>query len=171
MTAWREPGQDIFEPNGLLRNDLLQESTAAALRASLHEAQRTGWESVRSPHVFMGLLTINHPQIRDWVHRLGTDPKQLLKEFADLFRREGSESRMPRFVHREFISDSVIRILQQAWERSRLEQHPQITPVDILISLFTTPNCVVAECFERVGVTATRLTKLARQVENQVPTN
>jgi ATP-dependent Clp protease ATP-binding subunit ClpA len=171
MTACREPGQDIFQPNGLIRLELLQASTTAALLASLREAQRTGWESVRSPHVFMGLLTIDHPQIHDWVHRLGTTPKQLLKEFADLFRRDCVQSCMVGRIHREFLSDSVIRILRHSWERAIAEQHPQITPLDVLISLFTTPNCVVAECFERVGVTASRLTNLAQQVEHQVPAN
>ena len=33
--------------------------------------------------------------------------------------------------------------------------------MDLLITLFTTPNSIVAECFERIGVTAAKLTELA----------
>ena len=37
----------------------------------------------------------------------------------------------------------------------------QVSPMDLLITLFTTPNSIVAECFERIGVTAAKLTELA----------
>ena len=43
----------------------------------------------------------------------------------------------------------------------------QITPMDLLITLFTTPNSIVAECFERIGVTAAKLTELAMAVEQE----
>jgi hypothetical protein len=39
--------------------------------------------------------------------------------------------------------------------------------MDLLITLFTVPNSIVAECFERVGVTAAKLTELAVLAERE----
>jgi hypothetical protein len=41
--------------------------------------------------------------------------------------------------------------------------------MDLLITLFTAPNSIVAECFERIGVTAARLTELAVLAERECP--
>ena len=41
----------------------------------------------------------------------------------------------------------------------------RITPMDLLISLLTATNSIVAECFERIGVTAAKLTELAVMAE------
>ena len=37
--------------------------------------------------------------------------------------------------------------------------------MDLLISMFTTPHSIVAECFEKIGVTAAKLTELAVMAE------
>ena len=42
-----------------------------------------------------------------------------------------------------------------------------VTTIDLLITTFSTPNSIVAECFERVGVAAERLTELAVAVEQE----
>ena len=39
--------------------------------------------------------------------------------------------------------------------------------MDLLISLLTASNSIVAECFERIGVTAAKLTELAVMAEQQ----
>jgi hypothetical protein len=39
--------------------------------------------------------------------------------------------------------------------------------MDLLISLLTASNSIVAECFERIGVTAAKLTELAVLAEQQ----
>jgi hypothetical protein len=39
--------------------------------------------------------------------------------------------------------------------------------MDLLISMFTTNGSIVAECFERIGVTAAKLTELAVMAEQQ----
>ena len=38
-------------------------------------------------------------------------------------------------------------------------------PIDLLISLFTTPNSIVAECFERIGLSPGKLAELAVMAE------
>ena len=61
----------------------------------------------------------------------------------------------------------MIRLLRDANDRSRDCGRDQVSPMDLLITLFTTPNSIVAECFERIGVTAAKLTELAVLAERE----
>jgi len=158
--------EDIFLINGRVRSDVTDEATAQALRDSLAHARSTNWDSVRTPHLFMGLLGTADNGVYNWAFRLGADTMRLLDQFRDLFYQD-AEPVPPLLLNREFLSDNVIRILREAYSRCRDYGRPQITPMDLLITLFTTPNSIVAECFERIGVTAARLTELAMAVEQE----
>ena len=70
-------------------------------------------------------------------------------------------------LNREFLSDNVIHLLRDAYDRARCHERRQLTPMDLLITLLTSPNSIVAECFERIGVTAAKLTELAVIAEHQ----
>jgi ATP-dependent Clp protease ATP-binding subunit ClpA len=61
----------------------------------------------------------------------------------------------------------VIRLLREAYARARDHGRSTVTPMDLLISLLTASNSIVAECFERIGVTAAKLTELAVLAEQQ----
>jgi hypothetical protein len=63
----------------------------------------------------------------------------------------------------------VIRIFRDAFARAADHRRPRITPMDLLISILTAPNSIVAECFERIGVTAAKLTELAVIAELKGP--
>ena len=78
-------------------------------------------------------------------------------------------NRLSLLLNREFLSDNVIRILRDAYARAKDTGRLQMTQMDLLITLFTTPNSIVAECFERIGVTAARLTELAVLAERDAP--
>ena len=156
---------DIFQPGGRLRQDLLTEAAAQALSASLHLARETRWDSVRSPHVFMGLLAVPDAGVRNWGERLGADLPKLLGQFQELFHQEEGEAEAVLILNREFLSDNVIRLLREAHNRSVDNHRSRMTPMDLLISLLTAPNSIVAECFERIGVTAAKLTELAVMAE------
>jgi ATP-dependent Clp protease ATP-binding subunit ClpA len=157
---------DIFQLNGRLRPDVTDDATARALRDSLGHARSTNWDSVRTPHLFMGLLGTSDSAVYQWAHRLGADTARLLDQFRDLFYQD-AEPVPPLLLTREFLSDNVIRVLRDAWTRSKDYGRGQINTLDLLITLFSTPNSIVAECFERVGVTAARLTELAVAVEQE----
>jgi ATP-dependent Clp protease ATP-binding subunit ClpA len=162
--------QDIFLPDGRLRLDLLTAPALAVLQDSLRQAHETCWDSVRSPHVFMALLAVPDPGVRNWGERLETDLANILGQFQELFRQEQEEEdATPLALHREFLSDKVIRLLREANQRALYHRRGQITPMDLLISLLTAPNSIVAECFERIGVTAAKLTELAVIAEHQAP--
>ena len=72
-------------------------------------------------------------------------------------------------LNREFLSDNVIRVLRDSHARARDYGRSHFTQMDLLITLFTAPNSIVAECFERIGVTAARLTELAVLAERESP--
>jgi ATP-dependent Clp protease ATP-binding subunit ClpA len=158
---------DIFTPGGPLRLDLMDETAAAAMRASLRLAKETRWDSLRSPHIFMGLLASQDPGVRAWGERLGADIAKLLAQFQELFHQETGDPEAALALHREFLSDNVIRLLREAHTRATDHHRPRITAMDLLISLLTAPNSIIAECFERIGVTAAKLTELAVIAEQQ----
>ena len=158
--------EDIFLPGGRLRLELLTEAAGRALRESLRLARETRWDSVRSPHVFMGLLAVADPSVRYWGERLHADLPQLLCQFQELFHQEDGECEAVLALHREFLSDNVIRLMREAHCRALAHQRPQATPMDLLICLLTAANSIVAECFERIGVTAAKLTELAVMAEH-----
>jgi len=152
---------DIFLPGGRLRLELLTESALEALRESLRLARETRWDSVRSPHVFMGLLSAPDASVRNWGERLQADLPKLLGQFQELFHQDEGEDEAVLVLNREFLSDNVIRLLREAISRASEHERCQITPMDLLISLLTAANSIVAECFERIGVTAAKLTEQA----------
>jgi ATP-dependent Clp protease ATP-binding subunit ClpA len=157
---------DIFSPDGRLRLDLLNESAAAALNEAMRLAQETNWDRLRSPHVFMGLLAVPDLGVRNWGKRLGADLPKLLGQFQELFQQKTSEAPAV-FLNREFLSDNVIRLLREAHTRAADHQRPQITSMDLLISILTAPKSIIGECFEHIGVTAAKLTEWAVIAEHQ----
>jgi ATP-dependent Clp protease ATP-binding subunit ClpA len=160
---------DIFLPSGRLRPDILDEATARVLRESLSHTRSTNWDSVRTPHLFMGLLAAPDSVVFKWANRLGADIPGLLDQFRELFYQENAEPVPPLLLNREFLSDNVIRVLRDASSRAFEYGRGTIAPMDLLITLFTTPNSIVAECFERIGVTAAKLTELAVLAERDAP--
>src|SRR5207253_888052 len=103
--------------------------------------------------------------VHNWGERLGADLPRLLGQFQELFHQEEGEAEALLVLNREFLSDNVIRLLRVAYNRATDHQRQRITPMDLLISLLTAANSIVAECFERIGVTAAKLTELAVMAE------
>lgn len=158
---------DVFLPGGRLRLDLLEAMAAEAVQESMRLARATRWDSVRSPHVFMGLLAMPDSGVRIWGQRLGADLPKLLGQFQELFHQENGEAEAVIALTREFFSDNVIRLLREAYNRASDHRRPRITSMDLLITLLTAPNSIVTECFERIGITAAKLTELAVIAEQQ----
>lgn len=157
---------EIFLPGGRLRLDLLEPSAAEAVRESVRLARETRWDSVRSPHVFMGLLATPDPRVRNWGERLGADLAELLRQFQELFHQNECEPTTVLELNREFLSDNVIRLLREARGRAHDHHRPRVTAMDLLITLLTSQKSIVAECFENIGLTAAKLTELAVMAEH-----
>ena len=151
---------DLFDPSGHVRADATDAATRRALNESLNHARDTNWDSVRTPHLFMGLLSAPDPGVFNWAGRLSYDTARLLEQFRDLFLQH-NDPVPPLQLNREFLSDNVLRVLRDASARAGDYGRDQFTQMDLLITLFAAPNSIVAECFERIGVTAARLTESA----------
>jgi ATP-dependent Clp protease ATP-binding subunit ClpA len=158
---------DIFQPSGRLKSNVLTEASATALTEAVRLARETRWDSVRSPHVFMGLLAAPDAGMQTWGERLRADLPKLLSQFQELFHQDEGEDEAVLALNREFLSDNVIRLLREAHGRAVDHNRRQITTMDLLISLLTASNSIVAECFERIGVTAAKLTELAVIAERE----
>ena len=158
--------EDIFQITGHLLPDVADQSCMQALRDSLAHARSTNWDSVRTPHLFMGLLGSGDPGVYNWTHRLGADTMRLIDQFRELFYQE-ADPVPPLQLTREFLSDNVIRLLREAHTRAGDHGRPHMTTIDVLITMFSAPNSIVAECFERIGVSADKLTELAMNVESE----
>ncbi len=168
MATPDSPADDVFQPGGRLRLDLLTEPAAQALREAIRLARTTRWDSVRSPHIFMGLLAVPDAGVRNWVERLNMQPPELLTHFQELFHQDEGEQEPVLALNREFLSDNVLRILRDAYQRASEHERNTVTPMDLLISLLTASNSIVADCFERMGgVSAAKLTELAMMAEQQ----
>lgn len=159
------PTPDVFLPGGGVRDDLLTGEARHALRETLRLTHETRWDTVRSPHVFMGLLAAPDTGVKAWGDRLRADLPRLLAQFQELFHQDEGDKECPLALHREFLSDNVIRLLRDAVKRAHSQRRQTVTPIDLLICLLTATNSIVAECFERVGLTAARLTELAVMAE------
>ena len=166
--ATTEPARDdVFLPGGQICMECISEPALMVLSEALKLARATRWDSVRSPHIFMGLLAVPDPGVRVWGDRLGADLNRLLSQFQELFHQEEGECEALLRLNREFLSDNVIRLLREAFARAKDHHRSTVTPMDLLISLLTASNSIVAECFERIGVTAAKLTELAVLAEQQ----
>lgn len=159
---------DIFRPSGQVHADCLTHAAKHALDEGIRLAKETRWDSVRSPHIFMGLLSEPDEAVRDWGDRLGADLAKLLGQFQELFHQEEGDREAFLRLNREFLSDNVIRLLRDAYQRALARQRTTVTTMDLLITLLTASNSIVAECFERIGVTAAKLTELAVIAEQRL---
>jgi ATP-dependent Clp protease ATP-binding subunit ClpA len=159
--------QDIFLPGGQPRRECLTDTATHVLCEAVRLARETHWDSVRSPHLFMGLLAVPDASVRLWGDRLGADLNTLLSQFRELFQQEEAECAPLLVLNREFLSDNVMRLLREAYTRAVMHRRGALSPMDVLITLLTANNSIVAECFERIGVTAAKLTELAVLAEQQ----
>jgi hypothetical protein len=165
MSSARHQHEDVFLPGGPLQLNLFSSTSRKVLKAALEMANTTSWDNLRSPHIFMGLLAVPDSSVREWGKKLQADLPGLLAQFQELFQQPGKDKHFLT-LHREFLSDSVLRLLRESWCRCKLAGRRRIRPMDLLICLFTSTNSVVAECFERIGLTAAKLTELAVLAEN-----
>ncbi len=165
--ATPEPARrDIFLPGGQLCLNCVTEPALKVLNEALRLTRETSWDTVRSPHVFMGLLAVPDPGVRKWGTRLRADLNSLLCDFQELFHQPEGDGEQLLLLHREFLSDNVIHLLLEAYARAREHGRSRVTPMDFLIILLTSGS-VVADCFERIGITAAKLTEMAVLAEQE----
>jgi ATP-dependent Clp protease ATP-binding subunit ClpA len=171
MANPEEAVDDVFLPSGRLRFDVIDESACGALEEAVRQARETRWDSIRTPHVFMGLLTLPDEGLHHWARRIGTDPPSILTKFREFFYQDTGDRDAYLQLSREFFSDNVIRLLRDALGRALEQNRKRVRPMDLLICILTAPNSIVGECFQQIGYTAAKLTEWAVLAEQAAPSN
>ena len=114
----------------------------------------------------MGLLAVPDAGVRNWVEHLQADSPELLRQLQELFCQERtSQNPIPGF-RRPFLSEQVVQLLAAACARATSRGRTSLAPLDLLIAVFT-KKTIVAECFERIGVSAAQLVDLAAFAERE----
>jgi len=152
---------DVFLLTGQLRPEVFSAPSHRVLAEALAHAQQTRWETIRTPHLFMGLLSVSDPGVGEWCRDLGADLHGLLGQFEIFFRTDRPTPRPCPQLNREFLSDNAIRVLRDAQARCTYAGRHEIAPLDLLVSLLVVPTSIVTECFERIGYAPGRLVELA----------
>ena len=161
------PEHDVFAPNGWARAELLEPASQKALDRAVSWAADTRWDSVRTPHLFMGLLSAGDRRVFDWCRMFGADPDSLILQFAALFTRSREAKRPIVRLNREFFSENAIRVLRTAHERMLRYERDTIGVSDLLIALFTPNESIVAGCFADAGLPSERLAAMAAAAEER----
>jgi ATP-dependent Clp protease ATP-binding subunit ClpA len=163
-----KPGAgDIFAPTGELRAEVLAPATLSALKESIRWAMHTCWDSLRTPHLFMGLISQPDALVQSWGDKVGADLPALLTQFAEIFHQDHLTPFRLR-LHREFLSDNVIELLRRAWQRCLSVSRCHIRPVDLLVITFQHPDNIVANCFQEIGFSAKDMAQFALEIERQL---
>ncbi|MSR30659.1 MAG: hypothetical protein EXR99_04055 [Gemmataceae bacterium] len=160
--------EDVFLPCGNIRLEILTPISQVVFGEAARQAARNGSESIRTSHLFMGLLANPDASLVRWGDRLHADLSRLLAQFQELFTTPKAGVHALPKLHREFLSDQMISVLREAIGRSRDHGREVVSPMDLLVSLLTDSGSVVAECFERIGLTAAKLTELAVLAEQRL---
>jgi ATP-dependent Clp protease ATP-binding subunit ClpA len=158
--------EDVFYAHGGLRTEVCDAATLDAITESLAFAQQMNWDSVRTPHLFMGLLARPDNAVQSWVFRMSESSVRLCQQFRDLFYQDLPPS-PPLLAHREFFSDNTIRVLRDAWIRAQDHGRSRFNMMDLLVSVLSLQPSIVADCFERFGYDAGMVTGLALQAEQE----
>lgn len=160
---------DVFAANGWFRSEAADDIAFKALQSASDWANNMGWESLRTPHIFIGLLSVADSRVREWCRMIGSDPDSLLLQFAAMFR-QSSPADCPKVrLHREFISENALGVIRAAYERSRNEGRKRIRSSDLLVAMFSTSGGIVATCFADVGYPREHLAAFAAAAEQRNP--
>jgi hypothetical protein len=99
----------------------------------------------------MGLLESPDPVVAGWGDRLGEDLPELLDRFREAFFQREGDPALPLALHREFLSDNVLKLLRAARARADAAGRPAVAPADLLVCLLSAPNSIVTHCVGHFG--------------------
>jgi hypothetical protein len=184
------PESDLFALNGMLRSEVFHSRTWLALQEAIKVTHRARWNCVRSPHLFVGLLTHPDKAIERWAYLMGLNLPFSVTLLTELFTIDAAKPPKILRLHREFMSDTVLGLLRQAEQRRSLQwrshrsttpdvaplappgmrrEERLILPSDVLMSFATARENVILQCFEHVGISRERMLETAILAEKDNP--
>ncbi|MCS7167321.1 MAG: hypothetical protein RMI91_11370 [Gemmatales bacterium] len=160
----QEKSVQLFDVQGRLRQDCFAVSAVRALRAAVDAAMRTCWSSVRSPHLFIGLLEEADEAVAHWLEQNRLQSSALRQTFLELFDQSHQLPQSRLSLHRACFSEHLLEILEQARQRALKRGGLPITCADLLATVLSCAPSVVVECLRREGYDAPRLVQSAQDL-------
>ena len=156
---------DLFRPDGRLDIDLFAAGVPKILDAAMRMAKKTRWDSLRSPHLFMGML--HHPDstLRRFAREMELDFEQLQQTFEAMFHQPDGPVAPTLALNREFLSDNLLRALRAAQERCADQGRDKITAMDLLLTLLTLADSIIVECLRQLDLPLDELIHAAENIE------
>jgi ATP-dependent Clp protease ATP-binding subunit ClpA len=161
--------RELFHTAGQPLKERFESEAWGAFDRAADSARIGGWESIRTPHLFVGLLRGEDAVIHRWANFVPIDGPQLANEIERLFRCElpGRPGTLP--VHREFFSNGLLAVLQQAAHRASQRGCPFIAPSDLLHALLSHRDSIVSETLETAGICPAEWISLLENAEMPAP--
>ncbi len=131
------PVSGLFHADGSLHRSRFTSGALAALEAAAEVACATGWEELRGPHVFLGLLQDQSGILCQSLRQIDVAIEPLAEIVATGCRQSQAVGRTPR-LHREFLSDRALHIIQEA-EQLAGETNPIGEP-ELVVAMLKDPR-------------------------------
>ena len=156
--------EPLFMPNGYVTPELFTADAYAGLELTLKAAAETRWDTVRTPHIFMGLAARGDGLADVLFGKTRHSVKDIYRAFSRAFmQRPGAEG--PLQLHREFFSDNVIRLLHRARARTAEHQETQISEKQLMMAILEDVDGIVVYTLSQIGLDAERLRELCETID------
>jgi len=152
--------EDLFLPNGRLNPALFTHEALEAATGAQKAARATRFESVRAPHLLMGLAARDGGFADQLFRRAGRSGRRVEQAMARMMMQTPGVQG-PLALHREFFSDNLIRLLHRACAQCRRQNKPLITEKILIHVLLTNAGGHVAGALSRLGLDTLELLELA----------
>lgn len=147
--------ESLLAANGDLNRQSFTDFGLAALEEATLLAYRSYWQDLRSPHIFLGLLTcFGSPLAVRLEQSKIVPPASLANAFLAALSNQSRLDAMLRKpkLHREFLSENALSILRQAAELARQRQARQISEDDLLRAVLEDVNGITVTMLKQVGL-------------------
>ncbi len=156
----------LFAANGHLFVEPFTPRCWEALQTAREIAREGGWDNLRTPHLFIGLLLRPDCVIARWAEYTGLDLSKLADQLVILFQQESGFPRpSPVPLHREFCSNSFIKVIQEAYLRTGGKSRSKIAPGDIAAVILRDSDSVVHQSLMQAGLSCIDLATLLETAE------
>lgn len=143
---------EVLLPDGRLNSDLFEAGCLAAVLISAEMAQRTYWDEIRSPHLFLGVLARPDGILAVALKGKGHDPQSLTDVLYQLVGKPPRSVRSKPLVHREFVSDNALGVLQRAKGIARSAGRSRIGERDLLQAIIADESNYITQVLRQLKI-------------------
>ena len=135
---------DVVLPDGNLDRRLFDESCLKALDAATVLAWKTNWPDIRSPHLFLGILTREQSQLADHLRvRTRLSPTSLANLLVQGLNGPINISRPVPKLHQKLLSENALEVLRSSQRRAVQRDAAGITECDLLEAILADESNII----------------------------